>query len=65
MTTKIDPTRISPDELAQILTAAGSVPITTATIRAHIAAGAPTNDDATLNVIHYTAWLAARLGYGP
>ena len=50
-------TAMTPDQIARILTAAGSRRITEAMVRADIDAGAPVNADGTMNVIHYTAWL--------
>lgn len=33
-------------------------------VRADIEAGAPTNADGTLNLIHYAAWLAKEAAHG-
>lgn len=56
---KIDPTRLTPDEVAKALSAAGGQKISADQVRADIARGAPTNADGTLHLIHYTAWLAS------
>lgn len=45
-------------QLAMILAAAGGR-ISAADIAHDLAAGAPQNADGTLNLIHYTAWLAS------
>lgn len=57
----IDPTKISPADLAKLLTKAGGVTVTEARIRQDIDAGAPANADGTLHVVHYAAWLVAQI----
>jgi hypothetical protein len=51
-------TALTPAQAAKILAVAGSRRITEAMVRADIEAGAPTNADGTINLVHYTAWLA-------
>jgi len=51
-------TALTPAQAAKILAAAGSRRITEAMVRADIEAGAPTNADGTINLVHYAAWLA-------
>ena len=53
-----DPSRLTPAELAALLTKVGSSAITSEMIAADVAAGAPTNADGTLHLVHYAAWLA-------
>ncbi|MBN2133601.1 MAG: hypothetical protein JW741_29135 [Sedimentisphaerales bacterium] len=57
-------TALTPAQAAKILAAAGSRRITEAMVRADIAAGAPTNADGTVNLVHYTAWLVRKLAGG-
>jgi hypothetical protein len=38
--------------------------ITEEMIRADLAAGAPVNTDGTINLVHYTAWLAREIVSG-
>jgi len=47
-------------DLARLLTAAGGRRITEEMINADVAAGAPTNADGTINLVHFTAWGIAR-----
>jgi hypothetical protein len=57
----LKPTALSRAQAARLLSAAagpGGKVITEAAIAADIEAGAPTNPDGTINVVHYTAWLA-------
>ena len=53
-------TALTPVQVAKILAAAGSRRITEAMVRADIDAGAPTNADGTINLVHYAAWLAKK-----
>jgi len=57
-------TAISPDQAAKILAAVGNRRITEAMIRSDIDAGAPVNDDGTINLMHYTAWLLKEVANG-
>lgn len=52
---------LKPKQLAELLTKAGGRHITEQHIRDDVARGAPTNGDGTLNLIHYTAWLAGQV----
>ena len=51
-------TALTAAQAARILAAAGQRRITEAMIKADLEAGAPTNADGTINLIHYAAWLA-------
>jgi hypothetical protein len=57
-------TALTPTQAAKILAAAGSRRITEAMVRADIEAGAPTNADGTVNLVHYAAWLAREAAHG-
>jgi hypothetical protein len=56
--TPINPAALSPAEMAKLLSAAGDRRVTPDDVRDCIAAGAPSNKDGTLHLIHFTAWLA-------
>ena len=45
------------EEVAALLSRVGSKHVTPDRIREHIAAGAPTNVDGSVNLVHYAAWL--------
>ncbi|HPM24727.1 MAG TPA: hypothetical protein PLP66_12535 [Phycisphaerae bacterium] len=62
---KLSPTALSIADAARLLSAAGGQPVTVAMLEADVAAGAPTNADGTLNLVHYGAWLAKQLGDAP
>ncbi len=55
-----DPTALTVDQMADLLTRAGKQKIDPAAIRADVEAGAPTNGDGTLHLVHYAAWLAGQ-----
>ena len=51
-------------QTAKVLSAAGGRRITDEMLRADIDAGAPVNDDGTINLVHYAAWLAKEMAVG-
>lgn len=57
---KIDPTRLTPEELARVLGQAGDKTVSVQAVQETIQRGAPINHDGTLHLVHYTAWLAAQ-----
>ncbi len=57
-------TALSVADAARLLTRIGGRPITTAQMEENLAAGAPTNPDGTLNLVHYAAWLVKEMGRG-
>lgn len=59
----IDPTAITIDQLAKTLLAAGSQHASPESIRDDVEAGAPTNTDGTINLLHYAAWLVKEMGH--
>ncbi len=54
------PAALSIDQCAELLTKAGGRKLDAPTIRNFITAGAPTNADGTIHLVHLTAWLAAQ-----
>lgn len=64
-----DPGRLSPAALsvadaARVLTRLGGGEVTEAMLRADIDAGAPTNPDGSINLVHYAAWLVKEMARG-
>ena len=51
----MSPTALTVAQLARLLGLAERK------VREHVAAGAPTGADGTINLVHYTAWLNRRL----
>ena len=65
---QLNPAALGPDDLARLLSAAAGVAIDADDVRADIDAGAPSNPNGTLNLVHYAAWLVRQLaaqGGGP
>jgi hypothetical protein len=54
-------TTLSAEDLAILLSKSGSRTVTDETLRSHVVAGAPTNADGTMNLVHYAAWLVREL----
>ena len=57
----MNPNALRIDDAAKLLTKAGGRIISETTLREDIDAGAPTNSDGTLNLVHYAAWLVKQL----
>jgi len=62
--TALKPTALSVTDAARVLSAAGGGAVTAEMIQADLDAGAPTNADGTINLVHYTAWLAREVTSG-
>ncbi|WP_425613624.1 hypothetical protein NA78x_003459 [Anatilimnocola sp. NA78] len=61
---KINPAAMTLADAARVLSKVGSASVTEATLQADVDAGAPTNRDGTLNLVHYAAWLVKELARG-
>jgi len=57
----INPAALSLPDAAKLLTKVGGHPITEASLRDDVSAGAPTNTDGTLNLVRYAAWLVREM----
>ena len=51
------PDKLRPADLAEILSAVGPKPVTVEMLQADFDDGAPINDDGTINLVSYLAWL--------
>ena len=60
MTEKLQPTSLTVEHTARLLSAAGGRPVTSDMVAKDVEAGAPTNPDGTINLIHYAAWLVKK-----
>lgn len=56
----IDPTSLTPGQLAKLLTAVAKKPITESQILDRLEAGAPISVGGTIHLVHFTAWLVAQ-----
>ncbi len=59
---KLNPTALSVADVARLLSTVAGQAVTVEMLEADIAAGAPTNADGTLNLVHYAAWLLREAG---
>jgi hypothetical protein len=53
----LNPAALALADAARLLSAAGGQAVTVEMLEDDVAAGAPTNADGTLNLVHYAAWL--------
>jgi hypothetical protein len=60
---QLSPTALTIEQAARVLSI-GPQPVSADMIRQDIAAGAPTNPDGTLNLVHYAAWLVKEMDRG-
>jgi hypothetical protein len=58
----LDPNRLSVEQAAKLLSAAARVRVPPELIAADLDAGAPRNQDGTVNLVHYAAWLIREMG---
>ena len=58
---KKSPASLDIDDVVRLLRASGSRHASAEWVRADIDAGAPTNVDGTVNLVHYGAWLARQV----
>ena len=62
--TGANPNALALADAARLLSRAGGQPISVEMLQADIGAGAPTNADGRLNLVHYAAWLVKEMGRG-
>ena len=60
----MNPQALRLEDAAKILSASGVAHITPEMLQADIDAGAPTNADGTLNLVHYAAWIVKEMAGG-
>ncbi|AMV31672.1 hypothetical protein VN12_06095 [Pirellula sp. SH-Sr6A] len=60
----VDPTRLSIEQAAKLLSAAYRERIDAEKIRSDLHEGAPANADGTINLVNYSAWQAKEMGRG-
>ncbi|MFI4855495.1 MAG: hypothetical protein ACIAQF_11030 [Phycisphaerales bacterium JB065] len=58
----LNPSAMTVDDAARLLSGLGSRKIAADRIREDIEAGAPANEDGTVNILHYAAWAAKKIG---
>ena len=63
-TSRLNPAALGVADAARVLSRIGGKPITEQMLRADIDAGAPTNANGTINLVHYAAWLVKEMSVG-
>lgn len=58
----INPAALSLADAARLLAKVGAPSIGRAMLQADLDAGAPTNADGTINLVHYAAWVVKEMG---
>ncbi|MBL9030145.1 MAG: hypothetical protein JNM80_00380 [Phycisphaerae bacterium] len=58
---RLNPAALPVPDAARVLTRLGGKAVTEDMLLADIDAGAPTNADGTLNLVHYAAWLVKEM----
>ncbi len=61
---QLNPSALSVEQVAQVLSAAGGRPVTIAMVESDLVAGAPRNANGTINLVMYAAWLLKDRGRG-
>ncbi len=61
---RLNPAALSVADAARVLSRLGGKPVTEDMLRADIDAGAPTNANGTINLVHYAAWLVKEMSVG-
>jgi len=60
----LQPTALPLADAARLLSAVGGQAVPVEMLQADVSAGAPTNADGTLNLVHYAAWLVREAARG-
>lgn len=61
---RINPTSMTVDETARLLSLAGGRPIEVSVILSHVDRGATVSVEGKINLLHYVAWLVQEASYG-
>jgi len=57
----LNPAALRVEDAAKVLSRVGGKPVTADQLEADIDAGAPTNADGSVNLVHYAAWLVKEM----
>ena len=60
----LNPNALRLPDAARLLSKVGGQSITVEMLQRDLAAGAPTNPDGTIHLVHYAAWLLREMGRG-
>ena len=60
----LNPNALPLPDAARLLTRVGGQPVTVEMLQRDLTAGAPSNADGTIHLVHYAAWLVREMGHG-
>ena len=60
----LNPAALRIEDAAKVLSRVGGKPVTMDMLQADIDAGAPTNPEGNINLVHYAAWLVKEMASG-
>jgi hypothetical protein len=60
----LNPAALRVEDASTVLSRMGGKPVTTDMLEVDIDAGAPTNPDGSINLVHYAAWLVREMSAG-
>ena len=60
----LNPQALRLADMARVLAASGSSPVTVEILQKDLDNGAPRNPDETMNLVHYAAWLVKEMSSG-
>ena len=61
---QLNPATLTIEQAARLLSAVSTKAISSDKLQKDVEDGAPTNEDGTINLVHYAAWLVKEMGRG-
>ena len=61
---QLNPATLTVEQAARLLSAVSTKAVSSDKLQKDLEDGAPTNEDGTINLVHYAAWLVKEMGRG-
>jgi len=61
---QVNPATLTVEQAARLLSAVSTKAVSSDKLQKDVEDGAPTNEDGTINLVHYAAWLVKEMGRG-
>ena len=61
---QLNPATLTVEQAARLLSAVSTKAVSSDKLQKDVEDGAPTNEDGTINLVHYAAWLVKEMGRG-
>ena len=61
---QLNPATLTVEQAARLLSAVSTKAVSSDKLQKDVEGGAPTNEDGTINLVHYAAWLVKEMGRG-